>query len=419
MNLHSAFRRISALLLSLCLLLSLTACGSGGGEVRAQAGNLLEGITPVKAKGKTPDTAFKASQYAFAAGLLKQTYENGANCLVSPLSVTLALAMTANGAAGDTLAQMLNVIGGGCELSDLNAYLYEYVKSLPSDDKVKMHIADSLWLNDRADFTVQNEFLSNCAGWYDAAVYKLPFNDSAVKEINGWVAKSTDDMIQEILEEFGPNDRMMLLNAICFDAKWLISFSGSPEAPFTRADGGKETAAMMYDSEDEYYEGVGYTGFSKPYASGYKFVGILPDEDVSLDAFIAGLDGEKLSSMLSGAAGREVHIGLPKFTYRYGTGLAECLKALGMKDAFSPAADFSPMSSDTELYISGVEHRTFIEVTEGGTRAAAVTGVTMADKSASPVDEIKRVVLDRPFLYMIVDTANNLPVFIGAVNSVN
>ena len=417
MKLHCVFRRITALILSLCLLLSLAACGSGGGEVHVQAGNLLEGIKAAEAKGKAADSRFTSSQYAFAADLMKGTYKKDCNCLVSPLSVALALAMTANGAAGDTLTQMLNVIGGGCGLSDLNAYLYQYVKDLPTSDKVKMHIADSIWLNDRDDFTVRNEFLSDCAGWYDAAVYKLPFDDSAVKEINGWVSKNTDDMIKKIVESIGPNDRMMLLNAICFDAKWLLSFNGSPEAAFTRADGEKEKAAMMYSLEGEYYEGDGYVGFSKPYASGYKFVGILPDENVSLDAFIAGLDGEKLSSMLGSAVRTDVRIGLPKFTYRFGTSLAGCLKDLGMNDAFGPAADFSPMSSDTDLYVSGVEHMTFIEVTEAGTRAAAVTGVTMAAKSASPAQP-KSVILDRPFLYMIVDTANNLPVLIGAVNSV-
>ena len=415
MRSHSAFRRIPVLLLIFSLLLSLAACGSGSAQV--QAGNLLEGITAAGVKGKAPDSTFKASQYAFAAELMKESYRKEENCLISPLSVMLALAMTANGASGETLTQMLDVIGGGMALEDLNAYLYQYAKTLPSSDKSKLHIANSVWLNDRADFTVRNEFLSACAGWYDAAVYKLPFDESAVNEINGWVAKNTDDMIRKLVENLGANDRMMLINAICFDAKWLISFNGSPEATFTRADGEKEKAAMMYDEEGEYYEGDGYTGFAKPYANGYKFVGILPDENVPLDDLIAGLDKEKLSAMLENAVGTDVLIGLPKFTYGYGTSLIQTLKRMGMTDAFGMAADFSPMSADTDLFISGVEHRTFIEVTEAGTRAAAVTGVTMAAKSA-PAAEPKRVVLDRPFLYMIVDTANNLPIFIGTVNSV-
>ena len=412
-KLRPIFHRLTAAVLALCLLLSLSACGSA----TAQAGNLLEGIKPAAAKGKTPDSTFKTSQLDFAAGLFRDVYTEGENCLISPLSATLALAMTANGAAGDTLAQMLDVIGGGMALSDLNAYLFQYAKNLPSGNQAKMHIADSIWLNDREDFSVRNDFLSACAGWYDAAVYKLPFDDSAVKEINSWVAKNTDNMIKKLVESLSPNDRMMLLNAICFDAKWQVSFNGSVEAPFTRADGEKEKAAMMYSLEGDYYEGDGYTGFSKDYAQGYKFVGILPDENVPLDDLIAGLDGEKLSTLLGSSVHTDVKIGLPKFSYSHFENLVGSLMKRGMKDAFGGAADFSPMSNTEDLFISGVIQETFIEVTEAGTRAAAVTGVTMAAKAA-PSAEPKSVVLDRPFLYMIVDTEYGLPIFIGTVNSV-
>ena len=411
MKLSPVFRRFLASVLILGMLLSLAACGSGS----AKAGNLLEGITPAAAEGKAPDGRFAASQYAFAAELMKGTYKSNANCLISPLSVVLALAMTANGAAGETLSQMLDVIGGGMPLDDLNAYLSAYAKNLPTSKMAKLHIANSLWLNDREDFSVQKKFLADCAGWYDAAIYQLPFDDAAVKEINSWVSHNTDKMIRKIVESLDPNDRMMLLNAICFDSKWLISFDKPREETFVRADGGQEKASMMYSTEGEYFEGSGYTGFSKAYTHGYKFVGILPDENVSLDDLIAGLDGEKLSAMLAGGVSADVRIGLPKFSYECGTSLVDCLKKLGMTDAFDRSADFSPMSS-TDLYVSGVEHRTFIEVTEGGTRAAAVTGVTMAAKTAAP--SLKTVILNRPFLYMIVDTENSLPVFIGTVNSV-
>ena len=411
MKFHHTIRRLTAAALALGMLLSLAACSSGS----ARAGNLLEGITPVSVQGKAFDRTFASSQYAFAAGLFRENYENGKNCMISPLSVTLALAMTANGASGQTLSQMLEVIGGGMPLSDLNAYLYEYAKNLPSGDKAKLAIADSIWLNDRADFTVNNDYLADCAGWYDAAIYKLPFDDAAVGEINSWVAKNTDSMIKKIVESIGPNDEMMLLNAICFDAKWLISFSKTKEATFAAAGGGKEKVSMMYASESSYLEGDGYTGFSKPYAEGYRFIGILPDENDSLESLIAGLDGNKLSDMVNGAVQADVNIGLPEFKSEYGTSLIPALEKLGMSDAFSGAADFSRMSSE-DLYVSGVEHRTFIEVTKSGTRAAAVTGVTMAGKSIAL--EPKEVILDRPFLYMIVDNENGLPIFIGAVNSV-
>ena len=440
MKQHFLLIRLTAVILAFSLLLSLAACGkapavssdtdgtkSSSSKV-VKAGELTKGISAEKVKGKAPDSTFAASQYSFAAELFRRSYgTGGSSCLVSPLSVMLALAMTANGASGGTLQQMLNVLGRGITLDDLNAYLYEYVKNLPSSDKSKLAIANSIWLAEREDFSVREDFLKKDVSWYNAQVYKLPFDDKAVKEINSWVSKNTDKMIKKIVDSLSDRDLMMLINAVCFDAKWASPYLNNDvtEVPFTLSDGSTQPVSMMYSSEYEYYEGEGYTGFAKHYANGYKFVGILPDEETGLDRFIETLDGEKLSVILRGKTDTKVIGGLPKFTYEYQVELKEHLKAMGMVNAFTGdlsdpnCADFSLMSDDIPLVISGVVHRTFIEVTEAGTRAAAVTAVTMAPASAAMPEEPKRVILDRPFLYMIVDTETNLPIFIGTVNSVN
>ena len=432
--------RLTAAILAFSLLLSLAACGkasarssdtdgtkSSSSQV-VLASELTKGISAEKVSGKAPDSTFTASQYSFAAEIFRRSYEtDGGNCLVSPLSIVLALAMTANGAANETLQQMLDVIGSGIMLEDLNAYLYEYVKNLPSSDKAKLAIANSIWLAEREDFSVREDFLKKDVSWYSAQVYKLPFDGKAIKEINSWVSKNTDKMIQKIVDSLSDQDRMMLINAVCFDAKWATPYikNDRTEERFNLSDGSTQPVTIMYSSEYEYYEGEDYTGFAKHYANGYKFVGILPDEETGLDRFIETLDGEKLSAVLRGAINTEVIAGLPKFSYEYGAELKERLKAMGMVNAFADDisdpnfADFSLMSDDTPLVISGVIHRTFIEVTEAGTRAAAVTAVTMAAGAAAPGEEPKRVILDRPFLYMIVDTENDLPIFIGTVNSVD
>ena len=458
---NNTVARIAAMLIVCSLLLSLAACGPAPAQTSAQtaaetaadptqapsqsesepsaaptkapspgvakAGNLIEGIDPEPVEGKASDKAFTSSQYAFAARLLADSYRaDGGNCLVSPLSVVLALAMTANGAASETLQQMLDVIGGGLTMEDLNAYLYQYVKNLPSGVKTRLAIANSIWLNDRSDFSVREDFLRRNVSWYNAAVYRVPFNDQTVKEINGWVAKNTDGMIDKIIDRLDDSARMILINAICFDAKWQNPYGDYSvhDAEFTRANGSTETVSMMYSSEHEYYKGEGYTGFAKYYEDGYKFVGILPNENIGLDRFIENLDGEKLDEILNSVTHTRVTGGLPKFSYDYEARLKGRLRAMGMVNAFnddftSPdAADFSAMSDDTKLWIDEVIHKTFIEVTQAGTRAAAVTAVIMFGTTA--VQEPPKVVtLDRPFLYMIVDTATNLPIFIGTVNSVN
>ena len=460
MKTKTAVTRFAALLTACSLLMSLAACGQAPAPTQApsqstgetsadstktpsqsaadptkapspgvvKAGNLIEGIEAEPVEGKAADESFLSSQYAFAARLLADSYgTDGGNCLVSPLSVVLALAMTANGAANKTLQQMLDVIGGGITMEDLNAYLYEYVKNLPSSAKAKLAVANSIWLNDKENFSVREDFLRKDVSWYHADIYKQPFSDSTVREVNGWVAKNTDNMIDQILEQLDEDARMLLINAICFDAKWLSPYTeyAVREQDFTLADGTVQTVDMMHSQEREYYSGSGYTGFAKYYEGGdYKFVAILPDEEIGLDSFIASLDGEKLSSILNGSTGTRVNTGLPKFSYDYSASLKERLQGMGMVNAFvddtaSPDfADFSLMSDTNPLYISDVIHKTHIEVTEAGTRAAAVTAVVVAEATAMPTQQPKEVILDRPFLYMIVDSENNLPIFIGTVNSV-
>ncbi|MBQ6293579.1 MAG: serpin family protein [Lachnospiraceae bacterium] len=452
--------RIAAILIACSLLMSLAACGQAPAPTEApsqstagtsadptktpsqseadptkapspgvvKAGNLIEGIEAEAVEGKAADETFLSSQYAFAARLLADSYkEDGSNCLVSPLSVVLALAMTANGAANETLKQMLDVIGSGITMEDLNAYLYQYVNNLPSSARAKLAVANSIWLNDKENFSVREDFLRKDVSWYHADVYKQPFNSSAVKEINGWVAKHTDNMIDQILEKLSKDDRMLLINAICFDAKWLSPYTeyAVGEENFFLSDGTVQTVDMMHSQEREYYSGEDYKGFAKYYeGGGYKFVAILPDKEIGLDEFITSLDGNKLSSILNGSTGTKVNTGLPKFSYDYSASLKERLQGMGMVNAFvddtaSPDfADFSLMSDTNPLYISDVIHKTHIEVTEAGTRAAAVTAVVVAEATAMPTEPPKEVILDRPFLYMIVDSETNLPIFIGTVNSV-
>jgi len=175
---------------------------------------------------------------------------------------------------------------------------------------------------------------------------------------------------------------------------------------------------MMHSSEYNYLESDQATGFLKPYQDGYSFAAILPDESISIDDYISNLTAENLSDMLKNIQNTEVSAEMPKFKSEYDTSLVDALQNMGMQNAFTESADFSGISSDTGLYINDVLHKTFIQVDERGTKAGAVTAVMMQENGLAVAHEPKFVILDRPFVYMIIDDANQLPVFIGTVKEV-
>lgn len=358
----------------------------------------------------------------FAVRLFQECADSQAegNVLVSPLSVINALAMTANGARGETLAQMEELFG--TDVVSLCSYLYNYNKSLPTDKKYKLHVANSIWVRDDEGFTVQPDFLQTNANWFNADVYMAPFDGSTLKDINKWVSKNTDEMIPEILDEIPEDAVMYLINALAFDAEWESVYRDYQirDGFFTREDGTRQETEMMYSSEYTYLQDTQAQGFVKYYHDAkYAFVALLPEESVSLEDYVASLTGERLHKLLSNPEKIDVKTAIPKFEAEYSVLLNDILENLGMKDAFdSEIADFSGLgrSLDGNLYISRVIHKTYIAVNEKGTKAGAATVVEVQNKSAAmEPDEIKTVYLDRPFVYMIIDCEENLPIFIGTM----
>ena len=427
-------RKTLSLLLAAALLLSLAACGSqpsptqapetastqstAPGPKKVQAADLLEAFTPRPVAEKKADEAFIRAGIDWAVRLFKETYaqeKDNKTLLVSPLSVMTALSMTANGAKNNTLAEMEKALGGEIKLEDLNAYLHTYLNTLPSSEKAKFSFANGIWFKDQADFVVKDAFLQKNVDYFKAAIRKAPFDNSTVQEINQWVDQHTDHMITELLDELDPLDRMVLVNALVFDAKWMEPFleENCRESAFTNLKGGEDKATFMYSTEYYYLEDEEVTGFAKDYEEGaYRFVALLPKDPQGFASYINSMSGEKLAGLLQNMSEEQVHIALPKFSYDYDTSLRECLTALGIRDAFG-MADFTGISQ-TPLSISDVLHKTHIDLDSEGTLAAAVTAVIMKATGAF-VENYKEVILDRPFVYMIVDTATDLPIFIGTV----
>jgi len=414
--------RISLVIISLLLVCTI-AVNLTGCTMEVQAKDLMEGITPNTVNALDDLSAQNADVTDFAIRLFKASNENGKNTLISPLSVLCALAMTANGAEEETLAQMEEVLGMTTE--ELNLYLYSYMKKLPQGDKYKLSLANSIWFTEDERFTVNQDFLQTNADYYGADIYKAPFNEQTKKDINNWVKQNTDEMIPKILDQIPPEAIMYLVNALAFEAEWSDIYEKNQvrDGEFTKEDGTKQDVEFMYGSEGTYLEDENATGFMKRYKGGkYAFVAMLPNEGVSVSEYIVSLDGESLNALLANPQYATVKTSIPKFETEYSTEMSEILKAMGMPKAFDDDfAEFGAMGewSEGPIYIGKVLHKTYIQVGEKGTKAGAATVVQMDGATSADPIEIKTVYLDRPFVYMLVDCENNIPFFIGTLMDVN
>ncbi len=410
--------------LILAVMLTLSACTH---NVPLKSADLMKEIrqntvTPLALGEPTGRAGDRSAQLTeFSLRLLDQLNLEE-NAMISPLSIASALSMTANGADGETLAQMETTLG--TDLESLNQFLYAYRTMLPTGEKYKTSLANSIWMHQKESLHVEKDFLQTNKDFYDAAMYSAPFDESTKEEINRWVNEKTDGQITKLLEEAPPpNAVMYLINALAFDGEWQSIYEEDQirKGEFTKANGEKQTVEFMHSEEFSYLSLPGATGFLKPYAdSKYSFAALLPSEGVSPAQLIKNLKGSVLLSALKNAGEETVIASMPKFEFSYGTLLNDPLQSLGMADAFdSDRADFKKMavSDEGNIFISRVIHKTKIRVDEKGTKAGAVTAVEMADKAAAPEFSPKKVTLDRPFVFMIVDNTCHMPLFLGVMNS--
>ena len=356
----------------------------------------------------------------FSVELFRRSVQGGENVLVSPLSVLLALAMTANGADGETLTQMETVFG--CPISELNPYFQSYLARLSSEEMEALRLANGIWFRDSQDFTVSQSFLQANANYYGASAYQAAFDEATCREINRWVQEHTDNLIEKLLDQMPADAVMCLANALAFDAAWEEPYEETQVQPgeFTTAFGQAQSVTMLYSEEDAYLENEEFTGFLKYYEGGaYAFVGLLPREGGSLGQSLDGLTGEKLQTMLEELQQIPVDVMLPEFKTEYTVKLQGLLAEMGMPDAFDPLnADFSRMSDgQSGLYVGEVLHKTVLSLDAHGTKAAAVTGIIM--EATAALQENKAVYLNRPFAYLILDCNAGLPIFMGTVTEIS
>lgn len=426
----------------ICLCLSLTACNNGIGKDLPLDVTIDSGTKDLTKDVKTEviycfaDTVITSDGYDeaevntaltdFAVKLFQKNIEmeqvsgqDSKNVLISPTSMITALGMTTFGAKGDTLTQMEEVFG--VSRGYLNYHNSEYLRNLSDELKV----ANSIWFTNDERLTVKGEFLQFDAEFYDADIYETAFNDATVYAINNWVEQNTDGTIKDILDEIPEDAVMYLINALVFEAEWEEKYDSTQirkEQVFTTSDGEEQKVDMMCSQESLYLADENAKGFIKYYKDrNYAFVALLPNEDIDVYDYVQTLSGEKLQNLLAYPQNAMVNVRIPQFSYEYDVEMSDVLKEMGMTDAFDGSkADFSSMATSTKgnIFINRVLHKTFIEVTPVGTKAGAATVVEAVDESAPLFDEVYQIYLDRPFIYMIIDCENNLPVFIGTVNSI-
>lgn len=348
------------------------------------------------------------------------------NTMISPLSVALALGMTYNGASGNTKTEMektLKLFGLTSEqINHAHKALLAALKS--ADPDVLLEIANAIYY--RQGTTVLESFSSTNKNFYDAEISALDFNNPAsVDVINGWVANKTRDKIPTIIEQLEPDLVMVLLNAIYFNGIWQHKFDETKthNLQFRHGDGQmKEVETMNQETSLEYMNNNLFSAVHLPYGKGqFQMTVILPDENKTTSDVMNSFSLDNWQKWMKAFKKEDkVVVTMPRFKFAWEMQLNDILKAMGMPKAFTPyVADFSGINgAKNDLYIGYVKHKTFVDVNENGTEAAAVTAVGMFTTSM-PVDPPKKIYfnVDRPFIFTISEKTTGTILFIGEIRA--
>jgi serpin B len=402
------------------MLLSAVAAMIGGPPANSSP---LFDESSVPATGANANPRLVAANNEFGFNLFNQLGRQDANRNVffSPLSVTTALAMTYNGAAGETGQAMARTLQlGGMSLAEINQSSAELLKSLKgSDPKIELTIANSIWARQGVKF--KEDFLARNRQFFDAEVASLNFSDPpSVARINGWVNANTKGKIPKIIDRISAQQVMFLINAVYFKGLWQQKFEKTltRNQTFHLLGGRQKPVPMMSQSGSyRYLRGDRFQAVSLPYGKGgvslYLF---LPDQDSSLNDFLKSLSYQQWEQWISSFRNTPGDVKLPRFKLDYERTLNDALKALGMEVAFAAGrADFSGMSARRDLFISEVKHKAVVEVNEEGTEAAAATSVGISVTSVRPTPQRFTFIADRPFLMAIRDEQTGAILFMGAV----
>jgi len=348
--------------------------------------------------------------------------EQQKNTLISPLSLNMALGLVAEGASGETAKQLYEYLGREDYTSYVDRYM-EFAEGLAVEKgenryneeySFRYEIANSLWVNQENQLL--SDYQKKVQKAFRAEVQPADFDvdvSGTVQKINNWCSKKTHKLIPRIVEEtdISSSLKAILINSLYFESPWVDQWHVS-EGEFTAASGDKTTQDMLFGSADFYYENDKATAFSKAYSNGFRFIGILPKETGEFN--ILDLDLESL--MASEYDEYRVTARMPKLNFDTTESAVErIIKAQGIELPFSLNSEIDGIIENNNLYISKIVQKCKIELDENGTKAAAVTAIMVRATGMAPQQEVKEVILDRPFAFMIYDTRNNEILFLGKV----
>ncbi len=398
-------------IISLLLLTFLFACNQAENEPQ------VTNLTPNEKSAK-----IIAADNQFGFELFKKvnaSLDEPKNTMISPMSVSLALAMVYNGTEGNTKTQMEQMLHkAGMTPEDINQSYKDLVAALISHDpKVELSISNAIFY--RNTFPVKDAFKTTNQNFYQAEIAGLDFTKTTetLNTVNGWVNTNTKGKIDKIIEQVKAEDIMYLLNAIYFNGEWKYQFDTKVTAAmsFTKEDNAVvQTPTMKIEKPFNYYSHQSFQLLEMPYGSGkYSMLIFLPETGKKTDDVISLLNPENVNDWISKMTEQKKEVFLPKFEFKFDNSLKDELAALGMTDAFDDAkANLSGISEAAQLVISEVMHKTYIKVDERGTEAAAVTGITVGVTSM-PVDNSFRA--DHPFVFAIREKDTQAILFIGKV----
>lgn len=341
------------------------------------------------------------------------------NTMISPMSISLALAMVYNGTNGNTKSQMETMLHkSGLTPDEINQTYKDLIAGLTSHDpKVELNISNAIFY--RNSFSIKNDFITTNQKYYDAEVSGLDFSKTSetLNKVNGWVNTKTNGKISQIISQVNPEDIMYILNAIYFNGEWQYRFDAkeTTDMSFTKEDQTIiQTPTMTIENPFPYYSNQTFQMLEMPYGSGkYSMLILLPNSGKNTNDIISILNAENVNSWISKLAEQKKKIYLPKFEFKFDDSLVDELRILGMTDAFDDnKANLTGISDAAQLVISQVMHKSYIKVDERGTEAAAVTGITVGTTSIGPDTSFR---VDHPFVFAIREKDTQAILFLGKV----
>jgi len=446
--------KLAALVLTAGLM--LTGCGSTNSGTTGTSGEnpgstvtpdkpaYTQGITNLSASVKkidVPETPFKETHAAALSKsgekllqkILEISKDPNGNYLISPLSIQMALGMVAAGSdeGSRTRQELMSVLMPGS--SEAPSALSEEMATLANRMEgaldVKWNVANSIWVNDNGRVKLRDSYIGDVTNYYNAELYGAPFDQSTIDAINGWVNENTNGMIPQIINDLSPDARIALVNALAFEGEWAVQYEENDideNGIFKNADGSESKVTMLHSQEAAAIHLAGGLGFIKNYKGGkFSFVGILPEQGTTTEAYMKKLaedPGSFAEAFKNADYSKDVYATMPEFKTEYGLCMDETLKQMGMSESYSDDAKFAAMVTDDSMpvKIGTVIHKTLIDVSRKGTKAAAATVVVMDEACAEPdFDEPYYITLDRPFVYAIVDNESGVPIFLGVQNTMN